>query len=60
MRLAAAALLAALAASPATAAPKPFAFAPYVHVNDGVDLVGWAKATGGRHLSLAFYNSAQG
>ena len=60
MRLAAAALLAAPAASPAAAAPKPFAFAPYVHANDGIDLAGWAKATGGRYLSLAFYNAAGG
>ena len=60
MRLASALLVAGLLASPAGAAPKAFAFAPYVHATDGIDLAGWTKATGGRYLSLAFYNSESG
>lgn len=60
MRRAAAFLVAALAAGPTATAPKPFAFAPYFYTQDSQDLAGWARASGGRYLTLAFYNSDQG
>jgi hypothetical protein len=46
------------AAEPAPA--RPFAFAPYVYTVGGADLAGWASASGGRYVTLAFYNSDHG
>jgi chitinase len=58
VRLAAALLLSHFAAAPVAA--EPFAFAPYFYVADSLDLSGWAMASGGRDLTLAFYNSDAG
>ena len=56
--LAGAALLSQVA--PSKAAERPFAFAPYAFMNGGSDVAGWSKATGGRYVTLAFYNAANG
>jgi chitinase len=44
----------------APAAAESLVFAPYFYVADSLDLAGWAKASGGRDLTLAFYNSDGG
>ncbi|UXY17288.1 glycosyl hydrolase family 18 protein [Chitiniphilus purpureus] len=48
--------------TPVTPTPNSgaFRFAPYIDVSGAIDLSGWAQATGGRHVSLAFFNSAGG
>ncbi|TJZ73034.1 carbohydrate-binding protein [Chitiniphilus eburneus] len=49
--------------TPTTPTPTPVSsirFAPYIDVSGSMDLSAWAQATGGRYVSLAFFNSAGG
>ncbi|WP_255992308.1 carbohydrate-binding protein [Chitinolyticbacter albus] len=47
--------------TPVTPTPSgAYRFAPYIDVSGAMDLSGWAQATGGRYVTLAFYNSAGG
>ncbi|KAF0814559.1 putative bifunctional chitinase/lysozyme [Andreprevotia sp. IGB-42] len=46
--------------TPTTAPVTGYRFAPYIDVSGNVDLPGWAQSTGGRFVSLAFFNSAGG
>jgi hypothetical protein len=46
-----------------TPTPTPngrYRFAPYIDTSAGTDFNNWATATGGRYVSLAFYNSNGG
>ncbi|WP_148716954.1 carbohydrate-binding protein [Chitinolyticbacter meiyuanensis] len=47
--------------TPVTPTPSgAYRFAPYIDVSGAMDLSAWAQATGGRYVTLAFYNSAGG
>jgi hypothetical protein len=52
--------LGAMGSSPVPTTLRPFAFAPYAFMVPGADVMAWAKDTGQRYVTLAFYNSVNG